>query len=102
MLNIETSEDRQLCGEEDEEVPGVRLPVPGLDQRHREHRGHLADQRQLVGKDSRQKECTKVFGWLSSFAFTWLATINVFGRMLLTKLPNALILIETLQNRNTK
>ena len=59
MLDIETSEDRQLRGEKDEEVPGVRLPVPGLYQRHREHCGHLADQRQLVGKDSRQKELYK-------------------------------------------
>ena len=48
MPDVETSQDGQLCGEEDEEVPGVGLPVSGLDQRQREHGGHLADQRQLV------------------------------------------------------
>ena len=73
MLDIETSEDRQLCGEEDEEVPGVRLPVPGLNQRHREHGGHLADQRQLVRKNSKKR------------------VYKYFGHMLLTKLPNALL-----------
>ena len=76
MLDIETSEDRQLCGEENEKVPGVRLPVPGLYQRHREHGGHLADQRQLVGKDSRQKECIMYKVYSSSYSYTWLATVK--------------------------
>ena len=60
MLDIETSEDLKLCGEEYEEVPGVRLPVPGLDQRHREHGGHLADQLQLVCKESKRDDYMKM------------------------------------------
>ena len=48
MPDVETGEDGQVCGEEDEEVSGVCLPVSGLDQRQREHGGDLADQRQLV------------------------------------------------------
>ena len=60
MLHIQISEDPQLCGEEDEEVPGVGLPVPGLDQRHREHGGHLADQLQLVCKESKRDDYMKM------------------------------------------